>query len=74
MVAQEPVSRGQVLVRVPTKLLMTSQTAEQSEACGALIRDARLSEWQVRRCRRWLSSMMPDTLWVEWPALIVTMV
>lgn len=47
MVAQEPVSRGQVLVRVPTKLLMTFQTAELSERCGDLVRDAKLTEWQA---------------------------
>jgi len=45
MVTQEPVARGQVLVRVPIKLLMTFRTACDSPLCGPVA--AQLTEWQA---------------------------
>ncbi|GLI66009.1 hypothetical protein VaNZ11_009712, partial [Volvox africanus] len=46
LVACEPVRRGQILVRVPRRLLLSPETARASKACGRAIRDAGLNEWQ----------------------------
>ncbi|EFJ52648.1 hypothetical protein VOLCADRAFT_120141, partial [Volvox carteri f. nagariensis] len=46
LVADEPVRRGQILVRVPRRLLMSQDTARASEACGRTVREAGLNEWQ----------------------------
>ncbi|GIL45147.1 hypothetical protein Vafri_2473, partial [Volvox africanus] len=46
LVACEPVRRGQILVRVPRRLLLSPETARASEACGRTVREAGLNEWQ----------------------------
>ncbi|KAG2423002.1 hypothetical protein HXX76_015600 [Chlamydomonas incerta] len=47
LAAEEPVRRGQVLVRVPRPLLMNADTARGSAACGRLVAEAGLNEWQA---------------------------
>ncbi|KAG2447665.1 hypothetical protein HYH02_007581 [Chlamydomonas schloesseri] len=47
LAAEEPVRRGQVLVRVPRALLMNADTARGSAGCGRLIAEAGLNEWQA---------------------------
>ena len=53
MVTEEHVLRGQVLVQVPSAVMMTWETAKQSPHCGKVVTEAGLTEWQVRRaaCR-----------------------
>jgi len=46
MITLAPVAAGQVLLRVPTSLLMTQKTAMDSQLCGSVVRQG-LTEWQV---------------------------
>ena len=47
MVTEEPVLRGQVLVQVPSSVMMTWDTARESPLCGQVVKEAQLTEWQV---------------------------
>ncbi len=47
MITEEHVIRGQVLVQVPSSVMMTWDTARESPLCGAVVKEAELTEWQV---------------------------
>jgi hypothetical protein len=49
MVAEEHVLQGQPLVQVPSRVMMTWDSARGSALCGQLVKDVELTEWQVRR-------------------------
>lgn len=51
MITEEHVIRGQVLVQVPSSVMMTWDTARESPLCGAVVKEAELTEWQVSRHR-----------------------
>ncbi|CAG9460877.1 unnamed protein product [Pedinophyceae sp. YPF-701] len=47
LVADESLSQGQLLLRVPKWAMMTAESGAASAHCGALIDAANLSEWQA---------------------------
>lgn len=71
MVAQEAVGKGQELVRVPTKLLMTAGTASRMPEYGKLIIDNELTEWQALTlhliCER---AVGEDSFWYPYLAML----
>jgi hypothetical protein len=49
MLAGEPLEPGRLVLSVPEALFMTANSGVASTHCGQLIREAALSEWQVRQ-------------------------
>lgn len=47
MATDQAVAEGQLLVQVPSSLMVTAHTAAQSALCGELVQTSELPEWQV---------------------------